>query len=173
VGLRNITLVSAGMYHSFAVNVNGTVWAWGLNTFHQAGLSPAKGGDEEMVGVPAQVEALSPDKHDGSKVIQIEGGEHHSIFLFDNGEVWGCGRCDAHQLGLAEDHPAFEGIRERRADIKAGKQKKLDAAQKKLEMASGEEARQEAQNEVSAAEANLRAALDEFVPEPVRVGLLP
>ena len=169
LGLRNIVLVSAGMYHSFAVDVNGTVWAWGLNTFHQTGLTTSKGGDEDMVIIPAQVESLSPGEHHGSRVVAIQGGEHHSIFLFDNGEVWGCGRCDAHQLGLAVDHAAFEGIKQRRADTMASKQKKVDAAVKKVETASGAEAKEDAEQELSAAQASMLAALDEFVPEPVRV----
>ena len=171
LGLRNINLVSAGMYHSFAVDAIGTVWAWGLNTFHQTGLTPGKGGDEEMVIVPAQVEALSPDKHDGAKVVQIAGGEHHSIFLLDNGEVWGCGRSDAHQLGLAEDHPAFEGIRERREDARKVKQAKVDAAQKKVDAAVDDEAKEETERELASAQASLAAALDEYVPEPVRVSV--
>jgi len=171
LGLRNITLVSAGTFHSFAVNVDGTVWAWGLNTFHQTGLSSAKGGNEDIASVPAQVEALSPDKHDGAKVIQIEGGEHHSIFLFDNGEVWGCGRSNDHQLGIAEDHPAFEEIMERRAKAMAIKKQKIDAAQRKVDAASEGEAKEESEMELAGAQAILHAALDEFVPQPVRVSL--
>ena len=165
LGLRNITLVSAGMYHSFAVDASGTVWAWGLNTFHQTGLTSSKGGDEDMVIVPAEVEGLSPDKHGGARVVQIAGGEHHSIFLFDNGEVWGCGRYDANQLGLAEDHPASGGLHERRDELIRIKKDKVDAAQKKLDTVQGsEEAREEGEADLSAAQANLAAALDEYVP---------
>jgi regulator of chromosome condensation len=173
LGLRNIVSVSTGMYHSFAIDTNGIVWAWGLNTFHQTGVSSSKGGDEDMVTVPAQVDALHPDKHNGGKVIRIQGGEHHSIFLFDNGEVWACGRSDAHQIGISDEHPAFEGIRERREDAMGVKNKKVEAAQKKVDALKGdedEEVKDEVNRELAAAQANLAAALDEYVPEPVRVG---
>ena len=173
LALKNISLVSAGMYHSFAVDTSGVVWAWGLNTFHQTGLSPSKGGNNDEILQPAQVDALAPEKHNGSRVIQIEGGEHHTIFLFDNGEVWGCGRCDGSQIGLAKDHPAWRGVEEREEDIKEIKREKLREAQKKLDQVVGEEAIKEAEAAVAAADASLRAALDSFVPEPVRVCHIP
>ena len=169
LGLRNIVHVAAGVYHSFAVDASGNVWAWGLNTFHQTGLDT----DEEMIIVPAQIEALAPKHHHGAKVVQISGGEHHSLFLFDNGEVWGCGRSDAHQLGIPQDHPAFEGIKERREEVKKQKLAKLDAARKRLEdlIAKGgdEEDKAEAENEVQGAEINVNTLQDDYVPEPVRV----
>ncbi|OCF40717.1 pim1 protein + RNA transporter 2 [Kwoniella heveanensis CBS 569] len=178
LALRNIVHVAAGMYHSFAVDVNGTVWAWGLNTFHQTGLTSDKGGDEEMITTPAQVEGLSPENHGGSKVIQIAGGEHHSLFLFDNGEVWGCGRCDANEVGLAEDHPAFEGIRERRAETQREREDKVAQRQKNLDSVNqaakvDEEAKEKAEMELAEAQAALRVPMGEFVPEPVRIPFPP
>jgi len=176
LGLRNIVHVAAGVYHSFAVDVNGNVWAWGLNTFHQTGLTSDKGGDDDMIIVPAQIEALAPQHHNGAKVVQISGGEHHTLFLFDNGEVWGCGRSDAHQLGIPEDHPAFEGIKERREEVKKQRLAKVDAAKKKLEAMVAKEVDEEdkaaAENEVQAAEIDVNTPQDDYVPEPVRVSEL-
>lgn len=157
------------MYHSFAIDENGKVYAWGLNTFHQTGISSSRGGHEELVITPTLVDALSPEEHDGAKVIQIEGGEHHSIFLFDNGEVWACGRSDANQIGIGKDHPAQEGLKARRDEERGKRQEKVDAAKKKLAAAGNEEAKASAEAEVAEAQASLSAALDEFVPEPVRV----
>lgn len=173
LGLRNIVLASTGTYHSFAVDVEGKVYAWGLNTFHQTGISPDRGGNEEMIITPTPVDSLHPSQHDGARVIQIEGGEHHTIFLFDNGEVWGCGRADANQIGIGKDHPAQKGLEERREEIKTEKQDKVDAAQKKLdavkEAQKGEEEVEDAEKELQGAQASLAAAMDEYVPEPVRV----
>jgi regulator of chromosome condensation len=173
LGLRNIVYVAAGSYHSFAIASDGTVWAWGLNTFHQTGID-GRAGDEDMVNIPAQVDSLHPDNHGGSKVIQISGGEHHSMFLFDNGEVWGCGRSDDDQVGIAEDHPAYEGILERRAEMRKGKQEKLDDALKALEAVNAnrsatQDDKDDAEREVATAQAIMSAAVDEYVPEPVRV----
>lgn len=174
LGLRNIVHVAAGVYHSFAVDANGTVWAWGLNTFHQTGLTPAKGGDEDMVIVPGQVDALSPEHHGGAKVVQISGGEHHSLFLFDNGEVWGCGRSDSHQLGIGSDHPAFEGIHARREEVKQHRLAKVQSAKDKLEALKGkaevdEEEVAAAESALQAAESDINTPTDDHVPEPVRV----
>jgi regulator of chromosome condensation len=172
LGLRNIVLVSAGMYHSFAIDRDGNVYAWGLNTFHQTGIASSRGGDEDMIFAPTIVDALSPSEHDGARVVQIEGGEHHSVFLFDNGEVWGVGRCDANQLGLCKDHPAQEGLKERRAEAVKVKEDKVEVAQKRLDelkATDDPEARAEAERGLAGAQAALTAALDEFVPEPVWV----
>jgi len=106
--------------------------------------------------------------------VQIAGGQHHSIFLLDNGEVWGCGRCDADQVGIAEDHPAYQGVLERRAEKMRVKYETLEQAKRHLEAVSanpgaGEEQKQQAEELVAAAEAAKSAAMDEFIPEPVRI----
>ncbi len=35
-------------------------------------------------------------------------GDHHTLFLYDNGQVWAMGSNVDNQLGLADDHPAKE-----------------------------------------------------------------
>lgn len=176
MGLRNIVHVAAGQYHSFAIDEKGEVYGWGLNTFHQLGITPEKGGDADMIITPSIVDGLSPKAHNGSRVVQIEGGEHHSLFLFDNGEVWACGRSDAHQCGVSKDHPAQDGLKQRRDEIKAEKKVKVDQAQEKLAKleADGktEEEKSEAMTDLAAAQASFAAALDEYIPEPVRVSIL-
>ncbi|KAL7422402.1 hypothetical protein Q5752_003048 [Cryptotrichosporon argae] len=173
LGLRNITLVAAGMYHSFAVDANGTVWAWGLNTFRQTGIAARRGGDDEMVAVPTQVDALDPAAHAGARVVDIAGGEHHSLFLFDNGEVWATGRCDASELGLGPDHPAQEGIQDRRAAMQHEREANVESRTKRLDAlkakGADEAAIAAAENELTEAQASLRVPMGEYVPEPVRV----
>ncbi|KAK8854578.1 hypothetical protein IAR55_003317 [Kwoniella newhampshirensis] len=174
LGLKNIVHVSAGIYHSFAVDTEGNVFAWGLNTFHQTGLSSKHGGDQTMIITPTKVEGLSPEQHGGSKVVQVSGGEHYSLFLFDNGEVWGCGRCDAHELGIAEDHPAMEGIKERREEVTEEREAKVATRQKKLDAILqadkvDEDAKEKAELELAEARAALGVPMDEYVPEPIRI----
>lgn len=112
LALRKIAAIGCGSYHSFAVDDQGKVYAWGLNTFGQLGLETV----EDQVVEPLVVEALLPEKHDGAKVVQIDAGSHFSLFLFDNGQVWGTGRCDGNELGLGDDHPAkVQLIKEREA----------------------------------------------------------
>lgn len=102
LALRKIVTIGCGSYHSFAVDEAGKVYAWGLNTFGQLGMETS----EDQVVEPQVVETLLPENHDGAKVVQVDAGSHYSLFLFDNGQVWGCGRCDGNELGLGEDHPA-------------------------------------------------------------------
>lgn len=173
LGLRRIVHVNAGIYHSFALDSQGIVWAWGLNGNRQCGISLDRPeSNEDLVTVPTQVDALHPDNHGGHRVVQIAGGEFHSLFLFDNGEVWGCGRNDAHELGLSDDHPAQAEVKERSEEILAEKQKVVDDAQAAVEKATqgGDEAAiAKANDQLQAAQAAIRIAPVEWVPEPVRV----
>jgi len=113
LSLKNIVLVGAGGYLSFAVDKDGKVFAWGLNSFDQTGLET----DDEFIPFPQEVKSLHPKLHGGSKVIQIQVGGDHSTFLFDNGEVWVVGRCDGHELGLPEDHEEMVRIAKTRDEF--------------------------------------------------------
>ncbi|KAH8119167.1 regulator of chromosome condensation 1/beta-lactamase-inhibitor protein II [Phellopilus nigrolimitatus] len=110
--IRRIVYVSAGAYHSFAIDESGRVFAWGLNTYRQTGVVPvpdasAESSINDIVWKPTLIDALCPLKlGSGRRVVQISGGEHHSLFLLNDGSVYGCGRCDAFELGLGDDHPA-------------------------------------------------------------------
>lgn len=109
LGLRGIVLIGAGTYHSFAVNKEGQVFGWGLNSMGQLGLGEyrAPSEDEGVVWSPTLIETLSPQALGGARVVQISGGEHHTLFLLDDGRVFGCGRVDNSQLGLGPNHPAM------------------------------------------------------------------
>jgi regulator of chromosome condensation len=172
LGLRRITHVNAGKHHSFALDSAGTVWAWGLNGNRQCGISTDRSeAHEDLITVPTPVDGLHPDQHDGHRVVQISGGEFHSLFLFDNGEVWGCGRNDAHELGLSDDHPAQDDVRERTNEIHAEKQKVIDDAQRALDkvtQSGDEDAIAEATTALQGAQSALRIAPVEWIPEPVR-----
>ncbi|KAF9143929.1 hypothetical protein BGX30_014318 [Mortierella sp. GBA39] len=92
VGAKNMTKVGAGSYHSFAIDKDGKASAWGLNTYGQCGLDDAKVENIPSVG---PIKALK-DEH----IVDIQGGEHHSIALTKDGRLFGFGRSDSHQLGL-------------------------------------------------------------------------
>ncbi|KAL1660141.1 regulator of chromosome condensation 1/beta-lactamase-inhibitor protein II [Schizophyllum commune] len=109
VGKRNNApvLIGAGMYHSFAVTEKGDVYGWGLNTMGQTGTGYYRPSDSEVV-LPKPVIGLHPDDLDGARVIKIVGGEHHTLFLTSDGRVFACGRSNVGQLGLPDDHEAFQ-----------------------------------------------------------------
>ncbi|KAJ6628900.1 regulator of chromosome condensation 1/beta-lactamase-inhibitor protein II [Mycena sp. CBHHK59/15] len=104
--------VGAGIYHSFAVDEAGTVWGWGLNTMGQTGTG-LDGKEDESVQLPKPVRGLSKDELNGETVVQISGGEHHTIFLTSGGKVYACGRANGGQLGLADDDEAFDDATQR------------------------------------------------------------
>ncbi|SCV74000.1 BQ2448_6430 [Microbotryum intermedium] len=113
LALKNIVAVGSGSYHSFAVDARGQVFAWGLNSFRQTGVDDDDGGWQEIITTPTIVKSLHPSLHGGARVVQIVGGTHHTIFLFSNGEVWGCGRCDGSEIGLGKNHPKMKEMKER------------------------------------------------------------
>ncbi|KAF8924746.1 hypothetical protein BGZ47_003734 [Haplosporangium gracile] len=92
VGAKNMTKVGAGSYHSFAIDKDGKASAWGLNTYGQCGLDDAK---VENIPAVGPIKTLK-DEH----IVDIQGGEHHSIALTKDGRLFGFGRSDSHQLGL-------------------------------------------------------------------------
>ncbi|KAF9478168.1 RCC1/BLIP-II [Pholiota conissans] len=104
---RKATTVGAGSFHSFAVDDKGDVWGWGLNSMGQTGTG-WESSEDSVVQLPKKVIGLSKHDLDGDVVVQIEGGNHHTLFLTNLGRVYACGRSSAGQLGLPEDHPAFK-----------------------------------------------------------------
>lgn len=95
LGLTNIKQVACGACHSFAVNKDGLVYAWGLNNFGQTGISDGAGEGEAVIHSPTVVENLRQ-----YKIRQIQGGEHHSIACTEDGTLLIWGRCDEGQAGI-------------------------------------------------------------------------
>lgn len=98
IALRGVVDVFTGGYHCFALvekkgksegAVERQVFAWGKNNWGQLGI-----GTDESTHLQHRVLGLpeTPVRH-------IAGGEDHTLFLLENGEVYGCGRNDDHQLG--------------------------------------------------------------------------
>ena len=94
---KDIVLVGAGAFHSFAVHKNGTVYSWGLSTMAQTGISK-EAGDGTLVQYH-NVAAVKSFSQFG-KVVGIDGGLHHSVAVTDKGELLVWGRLDGCQLGL-------------------------------------------------------------------------
>lgn len=84
-------LIGTGSNRSFAVDSAGDVWAWGPNGRGQLGLGDALVG--EIVAHPTRIDALTPAELERSsgvannRVVQICGGEFHTVFLTSSGVV--------------------------------------------------------------------------------------
>jgi regulator of chromosome condensation len=100
-------VIGSGNYHSFAVDDEGVVWGWGLNSMGQTGTGYTHPADSEVF-LPKRVAGLSQAELAGERVVEIVGGDHHSLFRTSDGKVYACGRSNVGQLGLADDHPAFK-----------------------------------------------------------------
>lgn len=115
LNLRKVVTIGTGYYHSFAVDSDGDVFAWGLNQYGQLGLDP-EASEDRTVWQPTLVPSLSPSElGNDARVVQVSGGEHHTLFLLSDGRVFACGRFDSSQLGFSPDHPA--AIKAQEADL--------------------------------------------------------
>ena len=87
--------IAGGSTHSLALKNNGTVWAWGKNTFGQLGYRTKRSGIAlSMISstTPAQVSGLSD-------MTAIAAGGSNSMALKSDGTVWAWGFNEYGQLG--------------------------------------------------------------------------
>ncbi|WP_158502071.1 MopE-related protein [Vitiosangium sp. GDMCC 1.1324] len=88
-GLPTIRAIAAGLNHVLALDTDGGVWAWGQNTFGQAGT----GATSAAVLVPTRVASLPRAK-------AIAAGAGHSLVIDAQfGEVWAWGQNNFGQTG--------------------------------------------------------------------------
>ncbi|NLX91354.1 MAG: hypothetical protein GXZ07_07170 [Firmicutes bacterium] len=83
--------VAAGKEHSVVLRADGTVWAWGNNSFGQLG-----NGTIQNSAKPVRVRELD-------EVIAIAAGDYHTIALRFDGTVWAWGDNSYNQLGIKKD----------------------------------------------------------------------
>ena len=82
-----IRSIGAGNFHSLAVAVDGSVWAWGYNGYGQLGL-----GDKNDRLYPTQMPRAAYAK-------AVTGGERHTLVLTAGGKVLATGYNSSGQLG--------------------------------------------------------------------------
>ncbi|KAI5466488.1 putative Ran exchange factor Prp20/Pim1 [Mariannaea sp. PMI_226] len=90
-----IKYIASGEYHSFAIDRRDNVWAWGLNSFGEAGYAKAAGSDDVILPHPMKIPTLSR-----KGVIALDGGMHHSAAITNDGQCLMWGRMDGGQLGI-------------------------------------------------------------------------
>jgi alpha-tubulin suppressor-like RCC1 family protein len=83
---------SSSAMHSFALLEDGTLSAMGRNDCGQLGT-----GDTVVRQLPVRI--TMPVR---SAVVKVSTGRSHTLILFANGEVWGCGANNFGQLGLGD-----------------------------------------------------------------------
>jgi len=88
-GLPSITAIGAGRFHSLAVDVNGTVWAWGDNGYGQLGDGTT---NVNASLLPLHLSSLT-------NIAAVSGGRIFSAAVDTSGDVWTWGANFNGQLG--------------------------------------------------------------------------
>ncbi|EDO19434.1 hypothetical protein Kpol_1002p82 [Vanderwaltozyma polyspora DSM 70294] len=96
-GLKQVKYIASGENHCFAIKKDGKVVSWGLNQFGQCGISEDIE-DGALVESPKKV--LLPEDF---KVKSIAAGEHHSLVLSEEGDLYTFGRLDMFEVGISKD----------------------------------------------------------------------
>jgi len=110
-GVTSFDTAIAGVSHTLALDQQGRLWAWGLNTNGQLGL-----GDAVNRSIPSLV-LLAGLTHGGIPVTSFDaviGGGNFTFALDQQGRLWAWGFNSVGQLGLgdttARDRPTFVPI---------------------------------------------------------------
>jgi alpha-tubulin suppressor-like RCC1 family protein len=97
--LTNLAAIMGGEQHNFALEPDGTVWAWGMNYFGQLGDDSTNWGYfTNYSATPVEVFGLTSVK-------SLGGRGYHSLALKNDGTIWtwGCNRDGELGIGVAYD----------------------------------------------------------------------
>ncbi len=92
VGNATYTQLAAGYDFGLALRPNGTLWAWGRNTYGQLGTN-ARINTDDATPTPTQVGSAA--------YTQLAAGQHHSLALQADGSLYAWGNNFYGQLGNA------------------------------------------------------------------------
>lgn len=99
-GLTDIVSIASGSSHALALKADGTVWAWGDNSYGQLGYQSSTfcrvTWSVLCSTVPAQIQGLH-------NVVAISAYADHSVALKADGTVWTWGQNYYGQLGYQSD----------------------------------------------------------------------
>lgn len=96
--LAGVTAIAGGENHTVAVRKDGTVWAWGRNSWVLL-----ENGEYTTSKIPTKVTNLE-------KVVAVAGGSNHTIILKSDGRVWTWGENRYGQLGNEETSEFMERV---------------------------------------------------------------
>ncbi|XP_023343350.1 uncharacterized protein LOC111712841 [Eurytemora carolleeae] len=101
LSLESIVQISAGQFHSLALDSSGLVYSWGWGVHGQLG-----NGHFDDVEEPQVVHRLSK-----LVVVQVAAGYAHSLCLTENGEIWSFGLGLYGQLGSGHTDKSLVPVR--------------------------------------------------------------
>ncbi|OJJ60908.1 hypothetical protein ASPSYDRAFT_118172, partial [Aspergillus sydowii CBS 593.65] len=112
----DIASIGAGAYHSFAVRVDGYVYAWGYNRYGQTGVVDDGVNlfeRDSTVSVPTGLEGVALGCLDADMEYMLTGGADHSLAVTNDGRCLSWGYIEGNALGIrketmSEDDLLFE-----------------------------------------------------------------
>ncbi|KAJ6036941.1 hypothetical protein N7540_001220 [Penicillium herquei] len=105
-----IRTIGVGLYHSFAIQKSGDVYAWGSNNFGQTALTMGAGLNDSNIAYPTKVSILKKL----GVIASIFGGKDHSMALTESGTCLVWGRIENKALGIKlEDIPSSDIIEDK------------------------------------------------------------
>lgn len=100
---KPIIQITCGGMHTLALTQDALVYSWGVNDegalgretsgemWEKSGKSTGKPGDAYIPGLVTFPPTTSDSNSSMGKIVQLSGGDSHSIALSDKGSVWGWG----------------------------------------------------------------------------------
>lgn len=95
--------IAAGQSHSLAIDTNGNLYAWGINTDGELGTGSATVCNLCFSDIPVSVSLAS-----GVKATAIAGGYSHSLAIGSDNHIYGWGANDQGQVGNGSNTFRFE-----------------------------------------------------------------
>jgi len=96
IGARGIVGIAVGDGFELALGADGSVWAWGADSFGQLGIGP------QLTRFTRPVQAIAA----GSGIIQLAAGVNHALAVRSNGTELAWGKNSYGELGLGNTDPA-------------------------------------------------------------------
>ena len=91
---KNIEKISAGKWHTVALDENGKVYTWGYNGDGQLG-----DGTNNDSNIPICISDISTSPLNKVKIKEISAGKYHTVAIDEEGKVYAWGRNSDGQLG--------------------------------------------------------------------------
>lgn len=119
----HVSRVTCGDLHVVALTTTGTCYAWGNNDFGQLGV-----GDEDPRWSPELVSLRSRDHRQPPFIQMVSAGVDGTLFLTDQGRVFGTGNNSDNQLGLNHAGGLCGPMRDHSAEVQTSRSDVEDGA---------------------------------------------